>query len=155
MAAIAADPLYAADPQGEAWAEWMRALPHKIGMTDFGELIYRRSEQYAADQRRQTGDADWEPTQPPLFGEQEGRIAKANRGRDPLYLFAALQRQLGYPKVPRVERKSREYAIDPAIELRFQQIEAKLLMLENEQKGTLDLGDFLKQAESDGPKWAD
>ena len=35
---------------------------------------------------------------PPLFAEKEGKIAKANRGRDPL-LFAALQRQLGYPEV--------------------------------------------------------
>ena len=35
-----------------------------------------------------------------LFGEKEGKIARANRGRDPLFLFAASQRQLAYPKVP-------------------------------------------------------
>ena len=36
-----------------------------------------------------------------LFGEREGRIALANRRKDPLYLFASLHRQLGYPEVPR------------------------------------------------------
>ena len=41
------------------------------------------------------------PSIPTLFGEKEGKIARANRGRDPLYLFSALQRQLGYPEVPR------------------------------------------------------
>ena len=148
LAAIAADPLYAADPNGEAWQTWMAALPHRIGMTDFGELIYRRSEQFVVDQQRQTGDGRWQPSQATLFGLQEGRIAKANRGRDPLYLFAALQRQLGYPQVPRTERVARERVLDPAIELRFQQIEAKLLMLENEQKGTL--GDLLGSGSGSG-----
>ena len=45
---------------------------------------------------------EWEPPHEPLFGEKEGKIAKASRGRDPLYLFAALQRQLGYPEVQTV-----------------------------------------------------
>ena len=51
-----------------------------------------------------TGDVSqpgYTPPLPPLFGEKEGKIARASRGRDPLYLFAALQRQLGYPEVPR------------------------------------------------------
>ena len=51
------------------------------------------------EQRRQ--NPDYQLPVPALFGEKEGKIAKANRGRDPLYLFAALQRQLGYPEVPR------------------------------------------------------
>ena len=55
------------------------------------------------EQRRQ--NPDYEPPVPPLFGEKEGKIAKASRGRDPLYLFAALQRQLGYPEVPRLQAR--------------------------------------------------
>ena len=35
-----------------------------------------------SEQRRQ--DPDYEPPVPPLFGEKEGKIARANRGRDPL-----------------------------------------------------------------------
>ena len=50
---------------------------------------------------------------PPLFGEKEGKIAKASRGRDPLFLFAALQRQLGYPEVPRY-RQVQDDASDEA-----------------------------------------
>ncbi|MCA9048037.1 MAG: hypothetical protein KDA89_04880, partial [Planctomycetaceae bacterium] len=49
------------------------------------------------------GSADADQTaaeSAPLFGDPEGRIARANIGRDPLYFFAALQRQLGYPEVP-------------------------------------------------------
>ena len=38
---------------------------------------------------------------PVLFGEKEGKIALANRRKDPLFLFSALARHLGYPSVPR------------------------------------------------------
>ena len=55
------------------------------------------------EQRR--ANPAFEPPLPPLFGEKEGKIAKASRGRDPLYLFAALQRQLGYPEVPRYKQR--------------------------------------------------
>ena len=55
------------------------------------------------EQRRR--NPTYEPPVPPLFGEKEGKIAKASRGRDPLYLFAALQRQLGYPEVPRYNQR--------------------------------------------------
>ena len=62
-------------------------------------MLYVRSEFYVADERRR--NPEYTPKVPPLFGEKEGKIARANRGRDPLFLFAALQRQLGYPEVPR------------------------------------------------------
>ena len=52
------------------------------------------------------------PKFPTLFGEKEGKIARANRGRDPLYLFSALQRQLGYPEVPRPRRPDEAEARD-------------------------------------------
>ncbi|MBV8229748.1 MAG: hypothetical protein JO329_07180, partial [Planctomycetaceae bacterium] len=47
---------------------------------------------------------DCSPKFPILFSEEEGKISRANRGRDPLHLFAALGRQLGYPEVPRPRR---------------------------------------------------
>ena len=68
-----------------------------IGQQRF--LPWHRVYLYVLEQRRQ--QPDYQPPVPPVFGEREGRIARANRGRDPLYLFAALQRQLGYPQVPR------------------------------------------------------
>ena len=149
LEAMAADPIYfQVDPilgvnLGPWWRAWLLELPRRIGTVDFADLVYDRSEQFVIDQRRISRNDAFEPLRPSLFGQQEGRIAKANSGRDPLYMFAAMQRQLGYPKVPRVERKNREAELDPAIELRFQRLEAKLLMLENEQKGTLDLSEFM------------
>ena len=62
-----------------------------------------------------------EPKLPILFGEKEGKIARANRGRDPLYLFSALQRQLGYPEVPRPRRPDEAEARIALIELTPQQ----------------------------------
>ena len=92
--AMAADPFYDAD-----WQEYIDLVRRQVGAIDFADLVYVRSELYVTDQRR-TNPA-YEPPVPPLFGEKEGKIAKASRGRDPLFLFAALQRQLGYPEVPR------------------------------------------------------
>ena len=49
-----------------------------------------------------------------LFGEKEGRIAMANRRKDPLYLFSALQRHLGYPSVPRpIKDEATEHPSSP------------------------------------------
>ena len=93
LAAIAGDAFYDA-----TWREYAEIVRRQIGVVDFPDLIFLRSEFYVETQRRQ--DPNYLPRWPPLFGAKEGKIANANRGRDPLYLFAALQRQLGYP-VPR------------------------------------------------------
>ena len=71
----------------------------QVGLIDIADLIYVRSEQYLLDCRRQGRD---EPDKPMLFGQKEGRIAMANRRKDPLLLFAALHRQLGYPAIREV-----------------------------------------------------
>lgn len=80
-----------------------------------------------------------------LFGDQEGRIARANIGRDPLYFFAALQRQLGYPAVPRSQDLSAEEKKLPAfLEARLNKIEQRLKITEMEVRGGLDLTKFYK-----------
>ena len=91
--AIASDPIY-----GSAWKAWILSVRHRVGILDMADLIYVRSRYYSIVQARQGGTAE---ALPPLFGEKEGRIALANRRKDPLFLFAALHRQLGYPAVPR------------------------------------------------------
>src|SRR5262249_49319595 len=88
LASIGADPFF--NPQWRAYIDLVR---RQGGTVEFAHLVYLRSELYLLEQRRQ--QPDYQPPVPPLFGEKEGKIAKANRGRDPLYLFAALQRQLG------------------------------------------------------------
>ncbi len=77
----------------ENWREWILTVRRQVGLIDLGDMLYVRSEHY----RQTRGEAE----KPVLFGEKEGRIALANRRKDPLYLFAALARHLGYPTVPR------------------------------------------------------
>ncbi len=137
MQAIAGDPLYDAH-----WRDWIMKIRRELGMTDFADLVYLRSQQRVEDVRRRTGDAEYVPSYPILFGIQEGKIAKANRGKDPLYMFAALQRHLGYPRVPRPKPPRTTPLFEPQVELRFQRLEAKLAMLEAEGHGKMDLSKF-------------
>ena len=87
--------------------------------------------------------ADEEPPLEPLFGEKEGKIAKASRGRDPLYLFAALQRQLGYPEVPRYKPRDDMNAKLAALTQKVKDLEARIKLVEGEAKGHVDLSQYL------------
>lgn len=140
LRAVSGDPAYDDD-----WRAWIVRLPGLLGTRDFATLLYRRSEHRVEEHRRRTRQDDYIPTYPVLFGVQEGRIAKANIGRDPLYMFAALQRQLSYPRVPRPVPPRSTPLFDPAVEMRFQRLEAKIQLLEAEQKGGLDLTQFMKE----------
>lgn len=136
-----ADPFYDADWQG--YVEFVR---RQVGAVDFADLVYVRSEHYVTDQRRQ--HPDYEPPVAPLFGAKEGKIARANRGRDPLYLFAALQRQLGYPEVPRI--KAKEDAGSKLLEMqaKIKELEQRVKLLEAEQRGKVDLTEFMAKPEA-------
>ena len=129
----------------ETWRGYVEFVRRQIGAVDFADLVYLRSDWYVSDQRRQ--NPDYDPPLPPLFGEKEGRIAKANRGRDPLYLFAALQRQLGYPEVPRI--KSKEDPTSKLLELqtKVKELETRLKFVESEQRGKVDLSEFMAKPE--------
>jgi len=137
MTAMAGDPLF-----GDDWGEWIKKVRLRLGSTDFADLIYYRSDHYVNERRRRTGDDDYSPSYSILFGEQEGRIAKANRGKDPLFMFAALQRQLGHPSVPRAKPKSIQPVIHPVLETRLQRIEKTLQYIEAETREGFDLSKF-------------
>jgi len=113
-----------------------------VGLVDFADLVYLRSELYVNEQRRH--DPAYEPPLPPLFGDKEGRIAKANRGRDPLFLFAALQRQLGYPVVPRPRPRDDMGAKLETLQARLRELEQRLKLVEGEVRGQVDLSQFGK-----------
>jgi len=135
--AVAADPLYDDD-----WRAFIGILPRQVGDVDFADLVYLRSNLYVAEQRR--ADPAFEPSLPPLFGEKEGKIAKASRGRDPLYLFAALQRQLGYPEVPRFRQRDDAKSKLDVIETKLRELETRLKLAEGELRGSIDLSQFGK-----------
>jgi hypothetical protein len=137
LGAMASDVFY-----DDAWVEYLDMVRRRVGTFDFADLIYLRSELYLIDQRRQ--DLAYELPLPALFGEKEGKIAKASLGRDPLYLFAALQRQLGYPEVPRFKPRDDLEAKLIALQAKVREMEMRLKLVESELRGQVDLSEFGK-----------
>jgi len=137
LVAMAADPHY--DPE---WSHYIDIVRRQVGVIDFCDLLYLRSELYTKDQQRQ--NPHWQMPQPPLFGEREGKIAKASRGRDPLYLFAALQRQLGYPEVPKYRQRDDLTAKLEMMQAKLRELEMRLRLAEGELRGSIDLSQFGK-----------
>lgn len=139
MKAMAADPHF-----DENWSNWILKTRLRLGTADFADMIYYRSEFFVQQRRQRLHREDYTPSFPVLFGVPEGRIARANRGKDPLFMFAALQRQLGYPAVPRIKRRQKP-KLHPALEQRLKRMEQRLQLLESEMKGGLDLSQFYVQ----------
>jgi hypothetical protein len=137
LAAMAHDPLYDDD-----WRAFIDLVWRQGGTVEFADLIYLRSQSYVTEQRR--SDPDYKPPVPPLFGEKEGKIARANRGRDPLYLFAALSRQLGYPEVPRPKPRDDLPAKLETLQARYKELDTRVKLLEAEVRGQVDLSEFGK-----------
>jgi hypothetical protein len=131
LEAIAGDPMFSDD-----WRDWINALRRQIGMVDFCDLLYVRSQWYRKQQE--------EDEKPILFGESEGRIAMANRHKDPLYLFSALQRHLGYPCVPRSRIEEANRYLIPALQQKIDRLEKRLKLLEEELRGGINLERFFE-----------
>lgn len=139
LVAIAEDPIY-----DENWKEWILTVRRQIGFVDFADMLYVRSQLYVNDAARR-GKPIEEPEKVALFGEREGKIAWANRRKDPLYLFAALQRQLGYPKPPRPTKRDPTQDLIPQLMRRIERLETRVKLLEDDQKGGFDLTQFYEQ----------
>ena len=137
MEAMAQDPLYDA-----TWREWILRSRLQLGAVDFADLIHLSSDEYVIERRRFSGEPDFQPPHAILFGAKEGRIARANRGKDPLYMFAALQRHLGYPVVPRMRPLVGPEKEIPELRAKLVQMEKRLQLIEAELKGNFDLSQF-------------
>jgi hypothetical protein len=145
LEAVARDPAY-----DEGWRTWILTVRRQIGIVDLADLIFVRSEFYHERAAVQGGGASAEVLAaaatsegfPPLFGRQEGRIAWANRGKDSLLLFAALHRQLGYPEAPKPRPEDPEQRLLPSLARRVEQLESRLKLVEEEQRGGINLEKF-------------
>jgi len=147
--AIAGEAIFEGD-----WREWLMMVRHQIGLVDFADLIYVRSEHYRQRQAMlASGGESSAEDRPVLFGEGEGRIALANRGRDPLLLFNALHRHLGYPEVPRPPKGDESPQLVGVLLRRVDRLEARLKLLEEEAKGGIDITRFYAPG-GDEPKVA-
>jgi hypothetical protein len=139
LAAIAADDVFDA-----AWKAWIETVSRQVGLIDLADLVYVRSPEYWRLEKRDAlvaGRVAPEPDRAILFGEKEG-IARANRGKDPLFFFAALQRQLGYPTVPRVNPLAPSSESPALLARRIERLEMRLKLLEEESRGGIDLSRF-------------
>lgn len=140
LAAIAADDIFDA-----AWKAWIEIVSRQVGLIDLADLVYVRSPEYWRVEKRDAivaGRAAPEPDRAILFGDKEGRIARANRGKDPLFFFAALQRQLGYPSVPRVNPLTPSSESPALLARRLERLEMRVKLLEEESRGGIDLARF-------------
>ncbi len=139
LQAVAADPAF-----DEDWTRWILQVRHKIGMVELADLVYVHS-QYYLDKQKQDRQLNIQTPDPLLFDEKEGRIALANRVKDPRYLFAALQRQLNYPEVPRPPKSKPADEILPKLMRTVERLEVRLKLLEDEQRSKgIDLSKFFE-----------
>ena len=145
LAAIASDPSY-----DGTWRDWILTVRRQIGMVELADMVYVRS-QYYLDKMAQLDPSQSADRSLLLFGRQEGRIAWANRQKDPLLLFAALHRQLGYPRVPRTKQADPEQRLLPSLARRVEQLESRLKLVEEEQRGGIDLERFYRPDQPESP----
>lgn len=154
LEAMAQDPSF-----DEPWREWILTVRRQIGIVDLADLIYVRSEYYhqrqgaiedASEVLRPSATAS-EDASAWLFGQREGRIAWANRLKEPLVLFAALHRHLGYPQVPRTKSADPEMRLLPALARRVEQLEGRLKLMEEEQRGGIQLERFYARQDPETP----
>ena len=125
----------------QAWSDWILVVRRQLGLIDLADLIYGRSEEFVAYRQKKLGP-DATTDVPILFGSKEGKIAFANRRKDPLYLFAAMQRHLGYPPVPRVEVFDTNQQLVPQMQRRLERLELRIKLIEEEQRQGIDLTKF-------------
>lgn len=138
LAAMSGDPAYNND-----WSKWILGLRAQIGLVDLADLVFLVSEHYRTRLEHAGRSSDGKG--PFLFGEKEGRIALANRRKDPLYFFSALQRHLGYPPVPRHQLVDDTLEIIPQMARRIERLEARIQLMEEERRNTLDITKFYEQ----------
>ena len=138
LTAISSDPLF-----DDNWAKWILMLRAQVGLVDFADLLFLASEEYEA--RLAEAGESLDGKGPFLFGRKEGRIALGNRQREPLFLFGAMQRHLGYPIVPRPKPPAENKDAIPQLMRRMERLEMRIKLMEEERRAGLDITKFYKQ----------
>lgn len=142
LKAMAEDPVFS-----KQWQDWILVVRKQLGLVDLADMIFSRSE-FAVQRRLRlaTSEEAAQKTEvdsdPVLFGLNEGRIAMANRNKDPLFLFSAMQRHLGYPPVPRIQPVDPLPTLVPQLQRRMENLESRIKLLEEEQRGGIDITKF-------------
>jgi len=135
LTAISNDPTFDA-----RWAKWILMLRAQVGLVDMADLLFLASEEYRV--KLEESGHSTEGKGPFLFGRKEGRIAMGNRKREPLFLFGAMQRHLGYPKVPRPKPISENKDAIPQMMRRMERLESRIKLMEEERRAGIDITKF-------------
>ncbi|MEM9588523.1 MAG: hypothetical protein AAGA03_14660 [Planctomycetota bacterium] len=138
--ALSGDPVFDA-----SWARWLSHLRAQVGLVDFADLMFLASEEYR-DQLL-SKQLSVEGKGPFLFGAKEGKIALANRLKDPLFLFGAMQRHLDYPAVPRPVKPDQTLELLPQLARRMERLEQRIQLMEQDQRSSLDISKFYEKPE--------
>ncbi|KAA1259741.1 hypothetical protein LF1_22780 [Rubripirellula obstinata] len=144
LTAISADPMY-----DMPWKKWILMLRAQIGLVETADLLFLASEDYR-DRMIEAGESV-EGKGPFLFGVREGKIAFGNRRQDPLFLFAAMQRHLGYPPVPRIQVLDENPDMIPQLSRRIERLEMRIKIMEEEKRGGLDITKFYEKHKDQMP----
>lgn len=127
------------------WSAWILSVRHKIGLVDLTDLVYVHS-QHCLDNETRRLDAEVAPPEPLLFSEKEGRIALANRHKEPLFFFSSLQRHLGIPATPLLPKPNESSRLLPKLARDVERLEVRIRLLEEEQKQKgIDLSQFYEK----------
>ena len=137
LTAISNDPIF-----DSAWAKWILMLRAQVGLVDIADLLFLASEEYRF--RLDEAGQSTEGKGPFLFGRKEGRIAFGNRQREPLFLFGAMQRHLGYPSVPRPKPVDENKDLIPQLMRRVERLESRIKLMEEERRAGIDITKFYK-----------
>ncbi|QDT03028.1 hypothetical protein K227x_14070 [Rubripirellula lacrimiformis] len=148
LTAISSDPIFDAN-----WAKWILMLRAQIGLVDIADLLFLASEEY--QHRLVEAGQPTEGKGPFLFGRREGLIALGNRRKDPLFLFAAMQRHLGYPTVPRLKPRDQTPELIPALMRRVERLESRIKLMEEERRGGIDITKFYEKGQGKIPDLKD
>ena len=135
LTAISNDPTFDA-----RWAKWILMLRAQVGLVDMADLLFLASEEYRV--KLEESGHSTEGKGPFLFGRKEGRIAMGNRKREPLFLFGAMQRHLGYPKVPRPKPINENKNTIPQMMRRMERLESRIKLMEEERRAGIDITKF-------------
>lgn len=138
LTAMSGDPIF-----DDAFSAWLLGLRAQVGLVDLADLLFLASTEYRSQLIAKSLPTD--DKGPFLFGTKEGRIALANRRKEPLYLFGAMQRHLGYPEVPRPKPVDETIDLIPAMARRMERLEQRIQLMEEERRQSLDITKYYEK----------
>ncbi len=148
LTAISNDPTF-----DRKWAKWILMLRAQVGLVDIADLLFLASDEYRV--RMEEAGQSIEGKGPFLFGRKEGRIALGNRRREPIFLFAAMQRHLDYPTVPRPKPVDENKDAIPQLMRRMERLESRIKLMEEERRAGIDITKFYADRDGSGSSDSD